>query len=78
MFVSIIIPYYKKKEYINKTISSVLKQSYQKFEIIIINDEPGKSSKDILAFIKKRDKRIKIINNKKTFFKMKINFVRVN
>tara|TARA_B110000444_G_scaffold227069_1_gene232009 strand:+ start:191 stop:937 length:747 start_codon:yes stop_codon:yes gene_type:complete len=66
MFVSIIIPYYKKKEYINKTISSVLKQSYQKFEIIIINDEPSKFSKDILAFIKKRDKRIKIINNKKT------------
>ena len=65
MFVSIIIPYYKKKNYINKTISSVLNQSYQKFEIIIINDEPGKSSKDILACIKKKDKRIKIINNKK-------------
>ena len=64
MFVSIIIPYYKKKNYINKTISSVLKQSYQKFEIIIINDEPGKPSKDILARIKKKDKRIKVINNK--------------
>ena len=65
MTVSIIIPYYKKKNYINKTISSVLKQSYQKFEIIIINDEPGKSSKDILAYIKTKDKRIKIINNNK-------------
>ena len=42
-----------------------MNQSYQKFEIIIINDEPGKSSKDILACIKKKDKRIKIINNKK-------------
>lgn len=65
MIVSIIIPYYKKKNYINKTISSVLRQSYQKFEIIIVNDEPGKSSKDILTKIKKRDKRIKIVNNKK-------------
>ena len=65
MIVSIIIPYYKKKNYINKTISSVLRQSYQKFEVIIINDEPGKLSKDILANIKKKDRRIKIINNKK-------------
>jgi len=65
MIVSIIIPYFKKKNYINKTISSVLRQSFQKFEIIIINDEPGKSSKDILNNIKKKDKRIKIINNKK-------------
>jgi len=65
MIVSIIIPYYKKKNYINKTISSVLRQSYQKFEIIIVNDEPGKSSKDILIKIKKKDKRIKIVNNKK-------------
>ena len=54
MIVSIIIPYYKKKDYINKTISSILRQSYQKFEIIIINDEPGKSSKDILTNIKKK------------------------
>jgi len=65
MIVSIIIPYYKKKNYINKTISSVLRQSYQKFEIIIVNDEPGKSSKNILIKIKKKDKRIKIVNNKK-------------
>ena len=39
MIVSIIIPYYKKKDYINKTISSILRQSYQKFEIIIVYDD---------------------------------------
>ena len=33
--------------------------------IIIINDEPGKLSKNILSAIKKKDKRIKIINNTK-------------
>ena len=65
MLVSIIIPYYKKKDYIKKTINSILKQTYKKFEIIIINDEPGELSKNILSFLKKKDSRIKIINNKK-------------
>jgi len=65
MLVSIIIPYYKNQFYIKKTISSILKQTYQKFEIIIINDEPGKFSKDILSSLKKKDKRIKIIHNLK-------------
>jgi teichuronic acid biosynthesis glycosyltransferase TuaG len=65
MLVSIIIPYYKKQNYINKTIYSILNQSYQKFEIIIVNDEPGKLSQNILSTLKKKDKRIKIINNSK-------------
>ena len=65
MLVSIIIPYYKNQFYIKKTISSILKQTYQKFEIIIINDEPGKFSKDILSSLKKKDKRIKIIHKLK-------------
>ena len=64
MMVSVIIPYFKKKKYIKKTINSILSQSYQSFEIIIINDEPGNISKKILYDLKKIDKRIKIINNK--------------
>ena len=65
MLVSIIVPYYKNQFYIKKTVSSILKQTYRKFEIIIVNDEPGKSSKDILSSLKKKDKRIKIIHNLK-------------
>jgi len=64
MLVSIIIPYYKKKNYIKKTIKSVLNQTLKNFELIIVNDEPGFKSKKILYQLKKLDKRIKIINNK--------------
>ena len=39
MLVSVIIPYFEKKKYINKTVNSILKQTYKQFEIIIINDE---------------------------------------
>ena len=34
--VSVIIPYYKKINYIKKTINSVLNQTFQDFEIILI------------------------------------------
>ena len=37
--VSIVIPYYRKKEYIKQSINSVLNQTYKNFEIIIIYDD---------------------------------------
>ena len=61
--VSIIMPYYKKKEFIYDSIKSILSQSYKEFEIIIVDDELSLESKLILNKILKKDKRIKIIKN---------------
>lgn len=61
--VSIIMPYYQKKEFINDSIDSILNQSYEKFEIIIVNDELSFDSKLVLKEILKKDKRIKVIEN---------------
>ena len=57
------MPYYKKNFYIEETINSIINQSYQKFEIILIDDELSIESSEVLKKIKK-DERIKIINNK--------------
>jgi len=65
--VSIILPYYKKKDFILLTIQSILKQTYKNFEIIIVNDDQSNESKDILENIKKKDTRILIINNENNF-----------
>ena len=46
--VSIIIPYYKKKDYILGSIKSVLNQTYQNFEIIIIYDDQDKNLSNVL------------------------------
>ena len=64
--VSIIIPYYKKKKYILKTINSILNQSYNQFEIIIIYDDENLSDLDYLEKSFKLEKKIKIIKNLKT------------
>ena len=61
--VSIIIPYYKKKEYILKTINSILNQSYTQFEIIIIYDDENLSDLNYLDKLFKLEKKIKIIKN---------------
>ena len=63
--VSIVIPYYKKKKYINQTISSVLNQTYKNFEVIIIYDDEELQDLNYLKSIVKLDKRISLIINKK-------------
>ena len=61
--ISIIIPFYKKKEYIAQTINSVIKQSYKNFELILIYDDPDKSDLKYVKKILKNIKRKKIIIN---------------
>jgi len=65
--VSIIIPYYKKKEYIYSTIKSALNQNYKNLEIIVIYDDNDKSDLDFIKKIVNLDKKIKLIINKKNF-----------
>ena len=63
--ISVIVPYFRKKIFILKTLNSILKQSYKNLEIILIYDDPNLSD---LSFIKKfikKDKRIKFYINKK-------------
>ena len=63
--VSVIIPYFKKIRYINKAINSVLEQTYKNFEVIIIYDDENLEDLKAVNNIKKKDKRIKVIVNKK-------------
>jgi len=58
--VSIIIPYYKKRRYIFRAVQSVLKQSYRKYEIIIVYNDKDKKDLNYILNIKKKDKRIKV------------------
>jgi teichuronic acid biosynthesis glycosyltransferase TuaG len=61
--VTIIIPFYKKKIYIKDTLISIIRQSYKKLEIIIINDNDYENH-NYLEKLKKLDKRIILLKNK--------------
>tara|TARA_B100001123_G_C15221587_1_gene991468 strand:- start:115 stop:864 length:750 start_codon:yes stop_codon:yes gene_type:complete len=63
--ISIIIPFYKNINLLNKAIKSVFNQTYQNYEIIIINDNNDKNCIEYLKKLKKNNKKIKIIFNKK-------------
>ena len=61
--VSVIIPYYKKRNFVKETIVSVINQSYDYLEILIIYDDTNQNDLEFLQEISKLDNRIKIINN---------------
>ena len=63
--ISVIIPYFKKKKFIEETIKSVLDQTYQNFEIIIVYDDVDHQDLPYLNKIKNFDKRINLFINKK-------------
>jgi len=62
--VSIIMPVYNSEKYLEKSISSVLNQTLDSVELICINDRSDDDSLGVLKKFQKKDKRIKIINNK--------------
>ena len=64
--VSVVIPYFKKREYIKRCIQSVLRQNYKKFEILLVYDGENFSDLEYLKNIVKKDKRIKLIINYKS------------
>jgi len=62
MKISIIIPVYNAKLYLNKCLDSVINQTYNELEIIIINDGSTDGSKEIIDNYSDKDERIIVIH----------------
>lgn len=62
--VSIITPAYNAAAYIAETIESVLAQTYQNWEMLIVNDCSKDNTAEIVQSYAAKDKRIKLINLK--------------
>src|SRR5690625_1641691 len=62
--VSIIIPIYNVENYLEKCLNSVINQTLNEIEIILINDGSPDESLNICKIYQNKDKRIKIINQK--------------
>ncbi len=61
---SILLPIYRKAVYLPEALESVISQSFQNWELIIIIDPPiSQKTKEIILNYFKKDKRIKILEN---------------
>ncbi|OGI00689.1 MAG: hypothetical protein A2104_08720 [Candidatus Melainabacteria bacterium GWF2_32_7] len=69
--ISICIPNHNYENYIRETIDSVLAQTYQNFEIIIVDDVSTDSSVDIIKSYD--DPRIKLYQNEKNLYTFRTN-----
>ena len=63
--VSVIMPYYRKKNYFFKSVNSVLNQTYTDFEILIIYDDQNRNDLEYIKNCIKNDSRVKIVFNDK-------------
>lgn len=61
--ISVIIPIFNAEDYLHVCLNSVLKQTYQNFEIICIDDCSTDSSLEILEYFSQKDSRIKVLKN---------------
>ena len=60
--VSVIIPVYNVAPYLNETLDSVVSQSYENLEIIIVDDGSNDGSGEICDEYAARDKRIRLVH----------------
>ncbi len=65
MLLTVILPYFKKKKFIKKTLDSIINQTFKNFELIIIYDQKDKSDLEYIKKILAKKIRYKIIINKK-------------
>lgn len=60
--ISIIVPVYNCEKYLNTCVDSILKQSYEKLEILLVDDGSTDQSGRICDQYQEKDKRIRVIH----------------
>lgn len=60
--VSVVIPVHDAAEYISDTLSSILSQSLQDIEVIIIDDNSADDTLKLLQSFAANDSRIRLLN----------------
>ena len=62
--ISVIMATYNREGFLNRSIDSILEQSFTDFEFIIVNDGSSDNTAEVLGDYEKRDGRIRVITQK--------------
>ena len=62
--ISVIVPVYNVKLYLHKCVDSILNQTYQNIEVLLIDDGSTDGSSDICDSYTEKDSRIKVVHKK--------------
>ncbi|WP_242688837.1 glycosyltransferase family 2 protein [Bacillus sp. Cs-700] len=60
--VSVVVPIYKVEKYLHRCVDSILEQTYENLEIILVNDGSPDRCGGIAERYKAKDHRIKVIH----------------
>ena len=63
--ISIIVPIYNSDSFLDKTINSIISQTYSQWELILVNNGSSDGSKFLMDSYEKKDQRIKCIHFEK-------------
>ncbi|MDX1993014.1 MAG: glycosyltransferase family 2 protein [bacterium] len=61
--ISVIIPAYNAADFIGETLDSILRQTYQQFEVIVVDDGSTDNTVEIVKQYAAKDDRIRLIQN---------------
>ena len=62
--VSVIVPVYKVEEYLEVCVDSIINQTYENLEIILVDDGSPDTCPQLCEQLKEKDKRVKVIHKK--------------
>ena len=62
--ISVIVPVYNVRPYLEKCFQSIVSQSYQHLEIILVDDGSTDGSGDLCGELARRDSRVRVIHKK--------------
>ena len=62
--ISVIVPVFNTEKYLSECINSILAQTYQNFELILLDDGSSDHSYHICLSMQKTDERIKVFHHK--------------
>lgn len=60
--ISVIVPVYNSEKYLKNCIDSVFSQTYQNWELVLVDDGSSDASGEICDYYSRSDKRVKVIH----------------